>query len=253
MYTGFDRIKWLVLLRQAVGLGATQTINGCHHGHLRRWADTGLCVAVCILAKKFLRRPKTTFACLTQSQAISQSIAFLSLLRSMRGTNKFYLFFRFFRNSFYRFLYHGNQIISWWRICRWLVVNFEIYLCGSGVNSDLGECFFGGLCKPVIAPTDLWPQETKMHANGRWLAWTCLKAVSVPFRRATSFVMGGLGGGGGLHTHVPLVAVIFYSQSPSLHFPDHIWPLWCVVQISTPIQSCDIEDDRTTLDKKTQH
>ena len=33
--------------------------------------------------------------------------------------------------------------------------HFEIHLCSSGVNSDLGECSFLGLCKPVIASTDL--------------------------------------------------------------------------------------------------
>ena len=26
--------------------------------------------------------------------------------------------------------------ISWWRIYRWRVVNFEIHLCSSGMNSD---------------------------------------------------------------------------------------------------------------------
>ena len=31
-------------------------------------------------------------------------------------------------------------MISWWRIFRWLVVNFEIHLC-SGLSSDLGEWF----------------------------------------------------------------------------------------------------------------
>ena len=44
---------------------------------LRRWADVGL-RAVCVQAEISLRRP-STFARLTQSQAISQSIAFSSL------------------------------------------------------------------------------------------------------------------------------------------------------------------------------
>ena len=42
------------------------------------------------------------------------------------------------------------------------MVNIEIHLCSSGVNSDLRESFFAnfwGLCKRVIAQTDLWPQE----------------------------------------------------------------------------------------------
>ena len=67
---------------------------------LRCWADVGLWVAVCVLAKISLRRPKTTFARLTQSEAISQSIAFSSL--SMRDTNKFY-FFSFFETLFLPF------------------------------------------------------------------------------------------------------------------------------------------------------
>ena len=49
-------------------------------------------------------------------------------------------FFFIFRNSFfvqnYRFLYHGDQKISWWRICRWRAVNFEIHLCSSDMKSD---------------------------------------------------------------------------------------------------------------------
>ena len=48
--------------------------------------------------------------------------------------------FFFFRNSFfvqnYRFLYHGDQKISWWRVCRWRAVNFEIHLCSSDMKSD---------------------------------------------------------------------------------------------------------------------
>ena len=30
------------------------------------------------------------------------------------------------------------------------------------MSSDQGECFFWGLCKPVIASTDLWPQDLEM-------------------------------------------------------------------------------------------
>ena len=70
----------------------------------------------------------------------------------------FFIFSKLFIYN-YCFLYHGDQNISWWRICRWRAVNFEIHLCSFSVNSDLRECFFWGLCKPVIASTDLWPQE----------------------------------------------------------------------------------------------
>ena len=138
----------------------------CHRGHYRGWADVGLWVAVCFLAKISLYRPtcKTTFARLTQSPAISKSFRVFITFRSMRGTT----FFHFSKLCFiqnYRVLYHGDQKISWWRICRWRAVNFEIHLCSSdmisdhciwwsisiqyvqiepGVNSDLGNGFFSG-------------------------------------------------------------------------------------------------------------
>ena len=78
------------------------------------WADVGLWVAVCFLAKISLhwRTCKTTFARLTQSQAISQSFRAFISFRSMRDTT----FFSFFETLFiqnYRFLYHGDQKISW--------------------------------------------------------------------------------------------------------------------------------------------
>ena len=99
---------------------------------------------------------------------------------------------------FYRFLYHVDQMISWMRICWWPVDNFKTNLCSSGMNSDIRECYFWGLCEPVSASTDLWPQEMftflKMHENGRSLAWACQNAVSVPPRWACAFVMGGLWG-----------------------------------------------------------
>ena len=70
------------------------------------------------------------------------------------------LFFSFFRNSFIIITVSFTKVIKrspdGELICRWRrVVDFEIHLCSSGVNSDLGECFFWGLCKPVIATTDL--------------------------------------------------------------------------------------------------
>ena len=98
-------------------------------------------------------------------------------------------------------------MISWWRICRWLAVNFKIHVCSSGVNSDLGECFFWGPCKPVIASSDLWFQEMftflKMHANAmKWsLAFMGLSEGSF---RACAFCHGRLAG---LHARVRLVNI----------------------------------------------
>ena len=61
-------------------------------------ADVGLWVAVCFLAKISLHRPtcKTTFASLTQSQAISQSFRVFISFRSVRDTT----FFSFFETLF---------------------------------------------------------------------------------------------------------------------------------------------------------
>ena len=61
---------------------------------LRRWADAGWWIALCVLAKFSLGMPKTTFAPLTHSQAISQSMAFSSL--PLRNTNNIHVFFFIF-------------------------------------------------------------------------------------------------------------------------------------------------------------
>ena len=74
---------------------------------MRGWADVGLWVAVCFLAKLSSNRPtcKTTFARLTQSQAISQSFRVFITFRSMRDTT-FFSFSKLFFIQNYGFLYH---------------------------------------------------------------------------------------------------------------------------------------------------
>ena len=85
----------------------------CHAGSCkgaeRGWADVGLWVAVCFLAKISLHRPtcKTTFAHLTQSRAISQSFRVFITFRSMRDTT----FFSFFETHF---LYKIPLLLPWW-------------------------------------------------------------------------------------------------------------------------------------------
>ena len=102
------------------------------------WADVGLWVAVCFLAKISLHRPtcKTMFAPLTPSHPISQSFRVFITFQ----INERYDLFFIFRNSFfvqnYRLIYHGDQKISWSIICRWRAVNFEIHLCSSDMKSD---------------------------------------------------------------------------------------------------------------------
>ena len=120
----------------------------CHRGHYGGgggWADVGLWVVVCFLAKISLHRPacKTTFARSTQSQAVSQSFRVFISFRSMRDTT----FFRFSKLFFLqncRFLYHGDRKISWWTSCRWRAVNFEIHLWSSGMNG--ADCIWRSIC-----------------------------------------------------------------------------------------------------------
>ena len=189
------------------GSTATSALVGCHDGHfkaLSRCRLVGSCVRP---GENSLRMPMTTFARLTQSQAISQSVAFSSL--SMGDTNKFHFFFFISWKSFFHVSFTMViKIISWWRICRRLAVNFKIHLCNFGMNSDLRECFFWGLCKLVITSTDLWPQEMftflKMHAMGARLHGLVRKLFQ-PSRRACAFFHGRPVG---LHAHVPLVRCV---------------------------------------------
>ena len=73
------------------------------------WADVGLWVAVCFLAKISLHRRtcKSTFARLTQSQAISQSFRAFISFRSRRDTT----FYSFFETLFYTKLPFP---LPWW-------------------------------------------------------------------------------------------------------------------------------------------
>ena len=124
-------------------------------------ADVGLWVAVCFLAKISLHRPtcKITFARLTQSQAISQSFR---VFRSRRDTTFFHFSKLFFIQN-YRFLFHGDQKISWWtsmqvagsqlrnppvkfRQERWLhiwrSISIQHVQMEAGLNSDPGNDSF---------------------------------------------------------------------------------------------------------------
>ena len=105
------------------------------------WADVGLWVAVCFLAKISLHRRtcKTTFARLTQSQAISQSFRAFISFRSRRDTTFFFIF----RNSFlYKITVSFTMVIKrspGGQACMWRAINFEIHLWSSGMNAD---CIF---------------------------------------------------------------------------------------------------------------
>ena len=107
------------------------------------WADVGLqlWVAVCFLAKISLHRRtcKTTFARLTQSQAISQSFRAFISFRSRRDTT----FFHFSKLFLYKITVSFTMVIKrspGGQACRWRAINFEIHLWSSGKNAD---CIFG--------------------------------------------------------------------------------------------------------------
>ena len=169
---------------------------------------------------------KTTFARLTQSQAISQSFCVFISFTSRRDTT----FFHFSKLFFYTKLPFP---LPWWskyllvENLRWRAVNFEIHLCSSdmksdciwrlisiqcvqiepGVNSDLGNgSFWVEICdaKHVDLHVDrrrwrsilVWSHQLTSDLKRRllfcfWicLRWSSLKAVSVP-----TSVMGGLRG-----------------------------------------------------------
>ena len=110
-------------------------------GAERGWADVGLWVAVCFLAKISSHRPtcKTTFARLTQSQAISQSFRVFISFTSRRDTT----FFHFSKLFLYKITVSFTMVIKrspGGQACRWRAVNFEIHLWSSGKNAD---CIFG--------------------------------------------------------------------------------------------------------------
>ena len=144
------------------------------------------CGYSCVLAKKNFRRPTTTIARLTQSHAISQPIAFSSASDQwkIRTSFTFFYFSKLFFIYNYWFLYHDDQKISWWRICR-CVAGGQLrnppaqFGC---VNSDLGECFFWGLCKMLAGDRINWPLTPRdvyffgNACNGRvWRQFRCLR------------------------------------------------------------------------------
>ena len=191
------------------------------------WADVGLWVAVCFLAKISLLRPtcKTTLARTTQSQAISQSFRVFISFRSIRDTT----FFHFSKLFFYKITVSFTMVIerspaSWWTSCRWRAVNFEIHLWSSGMNAD---CIWRSICIQHVqieaglnsdpGNDSFWDKSvtlsmlidllTSLHVDQRrWrshqltsdlkgcllflkcLRWSSRKAVSVP-----TSVIGGLG------------------------------------------------------------
>ena len=112
--------KIFLLPHQAVGLGAPETINRCHRGHYKALSRCRL-VGSCVLAKISFRRPTTTVCTLHTVAGNLVVNRVVITIRSMKYTNKFHFFFIFSKLFFiynYCFLYHGDQKISWWRICR---------------------------------------------------------------------------------------------------------------------------------------
>ena len=121
---------------------------------------------MCFLAKISSHRPtcKTTFARLTQSQAISQSFRVFISFTSRRDTTFFHFSKLFF---LYKITVSFTMVIKrspGGQACRWRAVNFEIHLWSSGKNAD---CIFG---------------DRSASSMSKWRpAWT-LTPEMIPFR-----------------------------------------------------------------------
>ena len=135
-FANCDGKPYKLLPPQTVGLGLHRRLTDvcvcvCHRGHHK-------VLSRCRLVGSFVR-PVEIFSpsaydhvCTldTVKGNLEVNSVFITI-RSMRDTNKFH-FFSFFQTLFiynYCFPYHCDQKISWWRICRWRAVNFEIHLC----------------------------------------------------------------------------------------------------------------------------
>ena len=147
-------------------------------GAERGWADVGFWVAVCFLAKISSHRPtcKTTFARLTQSQAISQSFRVFISFRSRKDTT----FFIFRNSSLYKITVSFSMVIKrppaspGGQACRWRAVNFEIHLWSSGKNAD---CIFGDRSASSMSKwRPAWTLTRKWFLLGqnpwRWACWS---------------------------------------------------------------------------------
>ena len=110
------------------------------------WANVGLWVAVCFLAKISLHRStcKTTFARLTQSQAISQSFRVFISFRSMRDTT----FFSFFETLFDTKLPFP---LPWWS------KDLLVDLAGGGQSTSKSTCEVPARTLTAYLAIDLHP------------------------------------------------------------------------------------------------
>ena len=126
---GLHRHQRLLLPCQAVGLGAPQTINGCHHGHFKALSScrcrlVGSCVRP---GENFLPYDHVcTFDIVTGNLTVDS----IFVHHQIYERNEQVSLFLFSKLFFTPFLYHGDQksMISWWRICSWQAVDFEIHL-----------------------------------------------------------------------------------------------------------------------------
>ena len=141
----------LLLPRQASGLGAPRTIIR-QTLKVSHWLSRIRLVGFCVSEGQIFIRT-TSFASFTHSRAVLASIAFstLAVPREIRVSSSF---FSFFRNSlcFYRFLYHGDQIISHQKLA-WTSTRTGI---PSGFHSDTRVRRRDGLC--------FWSSRSEVNA-----------------------------------------------------------------------------------------
>ena len=151
------------------------------------WADVGLWVAVCFLAKISLHRRtcKTTFARLTQSQAISQSFRAFISFRSRRDTTFFHFSKLFFiQNS--RFLYHGDQKISWWTSMQ--VAGNQLRNPPVKFRQERWLHIWRSICIQHVqmeARLELWPRKWFIFGQNPWRWAACWSIYSLVQCRST--------------------------------------------------------------------
>ena len=142
----------------------------CHRGHYEVLSRCRLVDSCVLPGEKCLYiglHVKTTFARLTQSQAILQSFRVFITFRSMRDTT----FFHFLKLFLCKITVSFTMVIKrspGGESCRWRAVNFEIHLCSSGMNCD---CIWRSISIQYVqnrARRELWPRKWFLLGRNPW-------------------------------------------------------------------------------------
>ena len=140
---------------------------------------------MCFLAKISLHRPtcKTTFARLTQSQAISQSFRVFITFRSMRDTT----FFSFFETHF---LYKIPLLLPWWSKDVLVVQVAGDQLRNPPAKFRHERWLHLAIDQHPACPNrtrrELWPRKWFLLGRNPWLGLLCglrLKSICVQLKK----------------------------------------------------------------------